>query len=182
MQKSAYTKVMQILLSEGERDSWMYAWIPICCDSTDLSAPTQQTKRAPTVSPCSLVDYAHKDKYTCVASTVGIILAVVSFIYFFNIYINTRVKIYRHIFLDVYIPFFLLVLKWIINDFMGCNRSTVYLVGYYLWWGLKQRLSEKCLKCHVPNHWSELMPAETSPVSLLQLPTHIWKHAYTGSK
>lgn len=85
------------------------------------------------MSPCSLVDYTHKDKYTCVASTVGIILAVVSFIYFFNIYINTRVKIYRHIFLDVYIPFFLLVLKWIINDFMGCNRSTVYLVGYYLW-------------------------------------------------
>lgn len=67
-----------------KKDSaWMYAWIPICCDSTDLSAPTQQTKRAPTVSPCSLVDYAHKDKYTCVASTVWIILAVVSFIYFF---------------------------------------------------------------------------------------------------
>lgn len=38
------------------------------------------------MSPCSLVDYAHKDKYTCVASTVGIILAVVSFIYFFYIY------------------------------------------------------------------------------------------------
>lgn len=26
------------------------------------------------MSPCSLVDYAHKDKYTCFGSTVGIIL------------------------------------------------------------------------------------------------------------